>query len=162
MDNVGISFAPTTTNAQLGPKNGQLEGVPQAIQVLSMALPRVVGARSIAPQGVVSGSGGSGTGTDPAANAVLMSLLKALGIHSLGGLPGGTAGPNPPEINPDPSLPPVLPSLGTNVIPGGGPGGPGVPAPPVIPKTSIIPINNPPSPPPGLGSFFSGPHGFTR
>lgn len=91
MDNLGVNFAPTTDAALNGPRNGQLSGVPQAIQILSLALPKMGGVRPPSP--LVNGAGGQGM--DPAASALLQTLMKTLGLHSMG-LPGGTAGPNPP------------------------------------------------------------------
>lgn len=127
MNDYGVSFAPTRDNAAMGQRNGQLSGVPQAIQVLSLALPRVMGARPVAPTELLTAQGGEGI--DPIAGSVLETLMKAFRRPQPGqpgSLPGGTAGPNPfpggqpptgpgggggregspfPQPGPDPGLP---------------------------------------------------------
>jgi hypothetical protein len=100
MDNLGVSFAPTTDNAAMGPKNGSLAGVPQAIQVISMQLPRLLGARPVAPGSLLGSQGGGGNPV--VQSALLQTILKSLG------LPGGTAGPGPVQPTPNergPELP---------------------------------------------------------
>ena len=107
MDNgFGVNFAPTGDNAMNGDRNGQLSGVPQAIQILSLALPKVAGVKAIAPQQLLSAPGGQGM--DPSASALFQTIMKTLGLHAMG-LPGGTAGPNPPELRPGPYMPPTQP-----------------------------------------------------
>lgn len=99
-DNYGVSFAPTNENSQQGPMNGQIDGLPAAIKILALRFPKFFGASSPAPQELQQAPGAQGI--DPIASAVLASMAKALGSHSMGlpgasmGLPGGTAGPNPP------------------------------------------------------------------
>lgn len=99
MNEYGVSFAPTRDNAALGPRQGQLTGVPQAVQVLSLALPRVVGARPVAPPDLLTAKGGEGI--DPIASAIQTMLRTMRGQPPLGqpgSLPGGTAGPNIPDV----------------------------------------------------------------
>lgn len=150
MDNFGVSFAPTQDNAAMGQRNGQLSGVPQAVQVLSLALPRVVGARPVAPQSLLTAQGGQGV--DPAASAVLASLMKLLhGISNPqpgapGSFPGGTAGPNQPGPMPSPSPMPGTPPIGGQPSdPFGGGTMPNIPTPA---KPRII-TQNPGDPAPG-------------
>jgi hypothetical protein len=115
MDNLGVSFAPTTDNAAMGPKNGSLAGVPQAIQVISMQLPRLLGARPVAPGSLLGSQGGGGNPV--VQSALLQTILKSLG------LPGGTAGPGPVQPTPN-ERGPELPSPFTP------PSDPGVPSAP--------------------------------
>lgn len=100
MNEYGVSFAPTRDNAALGPRQGQLTGVPQAVQVLSLALPRVVGARPVAPPDLLTAKGGEGI--DPIASAILQTMLRTMRgqppLGQPGSLPGGTAGPNIPDV----------------------------------------------------------------
>lgn len=100
MNEYGVSFAPTRENAAMGPRQGQLTGVPQAVQVLSLALPRVVGARPVAPPDLLTAKGGEGI--DPIASAILQTMLRTMRGQPQpgqpGSLPGGTAGPNIPDV----------------------------------------------------------------
>jgi hypothetical protein len=143
MADYGVSFAPTRDNAMMGPRNAQLTGVPEATQVISLRLPRVVGARSIAPGALLNAEGGGGS--DLLGSALLQTLLRTLGgIPGMpGSLPGGTAGPNPsdehgpnnPFAGPPKEWTPTGPSM---------PGGPSMPAPaPSTQKPRIVPEEDP-------------------
>lgn len=150
MDNsFGFSFAPTPDNAAMGPRNGQVSGVPQAVQVLSLNLPKVFGARPVAPADLLTSQGGHGI--DPVASAVLQTLLKTMrGMPGSapfgqppsgqpGSLPGGTAGPNPFPTPQDPwngNQPPAPP--------------------PFTPKPHIVTQDNPPPPPAAPSGGFGG------
>lgn len=92
-DNYGVSFAPTTDNSQQGPLNGQIDGLPAAIKILALRFPKFFGASSPAAPQLLNGHGAQGI--DPIASAVLSTMAQTIGRHSQG-LPGGTAGPNPP------------------------------------------------------------------
>lgn len=62
----------------MGPRQGQLEGVPeQAFKVLSMRLPRVLGARAVSPEGLLNSPGSAGMQGNPL-SAVFEALLKAM------------------------------------------------------------------------------------
>src|SRR4051794_9328111 len=89
----GVSFAPTQDNAQRGPMQGSLDGIPAAIRILSLKMPRFLGAQ--APSPTIYNQGAQGF--DPIASAVMATMARTIGTHNLG-LPGGTAGPNPPEM----------------------------------------------------------------
>lgn len=80
-DGLGVSFAPTAENAEDASRRGALEGIPAAIKVLSLRLPRFLGARGIAPEELLNGQGGNGQ--DPFATGVMGTLINAL----LGGAP---------------------------------------------------------------------------
>ncbi len=58
---IGINFMPTQDAADMGQQRGNMEGdLGEAIKILSLRAPRVVGARSITPGSNLSG-GGSGS-----------------------------------------------------------------------------------------------------
>lgn len=75
-EGLGVSFAPTAENATDANRQGQLEGLPAAIKILSLRLPRFLGARGIAPEELLRGQGGGGM--DPFASSVMQSLLNSL------------------------------------------------------------------------------------
>lgn len=78
MPPIGITFMPTADAQAEGPRRGQMEGdLQQAFKILSLNLPRVQGARALAPQRLLESPGASGfPGTNPHA-AVFEALLKA-------------------------------------------------------------------------------------
>lgn len=143
MADYGYSFAPTNDNAMMGGRNGQLAGVPEATQVISLRLPRVVGARAIAPTELLNPNGG-GQGVDPTAAAILQTLLRTMRgqppMGQPGSLPGGTAGP----ANPFPGGEPPRPGPG-----GGGNGGgrEGSPFPSPMADPPLMPVPSTPKPP---------------
>jgi hypothetical protein len=84
---IGISFVPSAQNAQLGPQQGPLEGgggsnsdLAQAFKILSLRLPQVLGAPSIASRRLLTAPGSMAglppSGFNPAA-AVFQALLHA-------------------------------------------------------------------------------------
>jgi hypothetical protein len=121
-DGYGVSFAPTTEQSLAAGRQGGIEGVPEAIRVLSLRMPRVWGARSIAPQQLLNAGGAHGQ--DPV-TAVVATLAQALagGGQSVpstsiappaGAQGGGMGGPEltgagggfaPPQMDPGPMLP---------------------------------------------------------
>lgn len=120
-DNYGVSFAPTQDNAQQGPLNGQIDGLPAAIKILALRFPKFFGG-GVAPQQLMTARGGGGI--DPVASAVLATMAKVLGQHSLSG--GGGRGPDSPSpLGPMPL--PGMPTMGGNQP--AMPGMPGQPAP---------------------------------
>jgi hypothetical protein len=139
MADYGVSFAPTRDNAMMGPRNAQLTGVPEATQVISLRLPRVVGARAIAPGALLNAAGGGGS--DLLGSALLQTLLRTLGgVPGMpGSLPGGTAGPNPSEEKaPNPFPGPPKEWTPTE------PGSPVDPSPaPSTPKPRVVPEEDP-------------------
>ena len=85
---IGISFLPSQENQSTGLKQGQMEGdLGEAFKILSLRLPRVVGARAPTPGGNLSGAGASGLsglssgaeggGFNPNA-ALFEALIKAM------------------------------------------------------------------------------------
>jgi len=120
MDNYGVSFAPTQENAQQGPLNAQIDGLPAAIKILALRFPRVLGAQSVASPDLLNAPGAQGI--DPIASAVLATMARAIATHAMGspmgaptqnaGLPGGTAGPALGPVTPSP-----FPSPSPNPVP---------------------------------------------
>lgn len=145
-DSFGASFAPTEEQARRGPLQGQLNGIPAALQILAMRLPKFIGARGFAPDELFRARGAQGI--DPVASAVLATMARAM-AHSNIGLPGGTAGPN-------------VPTPGGPVI-DNPPGPEQLPRPPKTPR--ILPQEPPfggdePEPPgPDRGPRYPGPGG---
>lgn len=78
MANFGVSFAPTggEMRAGQGTNGGPRQRVQEAIRVLSLRLPKVVGGASIAPAPVLQASGM--TGTAPNAMSLLQRNLQQL------------------------------------------------------------------------------------
>lgn len=86
-NNIGITFLPSDEQASLGPRQGNLEGdLGQAFKILSLRLPRVMGARSITPQSNLTAPGSAGV-SNPYA-AAFQALLR-----TMAGGPTSSAGP---------------------------------------------------------------------
>lgn len=115
-DNIGVSFLPSTSNyeATTQPRNARLEDI---FRILSLRLPKFLGARPIAPGELLTSPGGAalpsggGRGGDPIADTIARHVLDNL-PGSGGGAPGGAA-------NPAGSFAPVM----GGGFPGGGGGG---------------------------------------
>jgi hypothetical protein len=111
-DPVGITFMPGQDAQALGPQNMGANGpggdLSQAFKILSLRLPRVLGAGALSSPRLLNSPGASGSGMNPHA-AVFEALLRALvGGGSPGGFPGGTAaGPEPTPYSPPYSTQPV-------------------------------------------------------
>lgn len=105
---IGVTFMPSAENQADGPRQGGLQGdVGQALKILSLQLPRVLGARAITPPGLMNGGGGSmgmGGGMNPGFNphaAVFQALLHAMAQQGgAGPLPNVTPGIGPGEPAP--------------------------------------------------------------
>jgi hypothetical protein len=130
---IGVTFIPSAQNAAMGPRQGAMEGpggsdLAQAFKILSLHLPRVLGAQSLAPKRLLtsSGSGALPSGFNPQA-AVIQALLQAMSG-------GGNVGPiaTYPDAQPDtsrglqdffrnenPRTPPVTEPPPPKVTPGG-------------------------------------------
>lgn len=156
MAGFGVSFVPGgqgDPTKQMG--QGQAGGAPplqQAIQMLSLRLPRVVGANGLAPGPLLSAPGGMGQpGGDAALNPLLQALLRLAGMSGGGGsmAPGGPSigpgtapmarvTPGEGETRPGPQLmPPMPPSGGGGFAPDAGRQmGPGAPTFPGTPAGS--------------------------
>lgn len=104
MDNgFGVNFAPTHDNSDDAARRGRLEGIPQAIQILSMHIPRFLGAKALAPDQLLQAQGAQGM--DPYAPAALQSLLKTLlpdlpSMDDAGPFSAPSSAPPPPRIIP--------------------------------------------------------------
>src|SRR5690348_14558580 len=146
-DNYGVSFAPTQENAQQGPLNAQIDGLPAAIKILALRFPRILGANSVAPPDLLNAPGAQGM--DPIASAVLATMARAIAAHSMGaptqtaGVPGGTAGPPLGPVGAPP-----FPSPSPNPVPQPGPLG-DIGKPRVIPQGGDRGFG-------GFGGFFGG------
>lgn len=114
---LGASFAPTNDNALDAKRRGSLEGLPQAIQILSMRMPRFLGARGIAPEQLLNAPGAQGA--DPFLPAVIQTMLQTLAPgadQDGGGSPfsgAGITGPvvRNPKVKPGIENPPGDPSF---------------------------------------------------
>lgn len=86
---IGVSFLPSQENQDMGMQRGQMEGdLGQALKILSLRMPRVVGAQALTPQSNMGGGlssavpragtvGGEQGAFNPNA-ALFESLIKAL------------------------------------------------------------------------------------
>jgi hypothetical protein len=154
-------------------RNGQggnaTEPIQQAIKVLSLRLPRVLGGGAFAPSGLLQGGGAMGNpfaGVGPMQGRPLPGGLPGGGGPPLGGdagSPGGVASPfgggagNPfagSMSGPDPMSQAIM------ALVGGGGGGVGAP-PSMSPAPHFTPGINPPTPPPG-GGIIPNPGGPDR
>lgn len=101
-DELGLSFAPTASAGErmrLGDRQG---GLQQAVKLLSLRMPRVVGARAIAPQALLQSPGAMG---GPPINAVIASVLRSVLGPEAAGLPSGPPPAVPPPTAPQRPLP---------------------------------------------------------
>jgi hypothetical protein len=80
---IGVTFIPSANNQAEGPRQGQLNGpggdLADAFKVLSLRLPRVLGAQALAPSRLLTSPGAAGVpgGFNPA-SAVFQALLDAM------------------------------------------------------------------------------------
>lgn len=102
---IGVTFMPSAENQADGPRQGGLQGdVGQALKILSLQLPRVMGARSITDPSLMRGGGANSGLASPGFNphaAVFEALLHALsqgGAGMFGG--GGSQGVPAPNVIP--------------------------------------------------------------
>lgn len=130
MDEFGsVSFAPTADQAQDAVRRGQLEGIPQAIKVLSLRLPRVLGVKAPAAPDLLNAPGAGGV--DPFLSEVIKTLAKTLAPM---GMPQGFGGmPDAPRVIPGAGTPPPRPIFQDNPPPKGTGGTAGPPMPPSMP-----------------------------
>lgn len=126
---IGISFLPTAENQAQGPSQGQLEGdLGSAFRILSLRLPRVLGAKAISSPDLLAG----GNALSPGSNfnphaAVFEALLRALAAAAGGGTatpgtadtfsggsrlppPNVVVSPKQPQLFTPPPPPPTLPT----------------------------------------------------
>jgi hypothetical protein len=142
MRDLGVSFAPTQDNAEDSRDAARTEGLPAAIQMLSLRLPRILGARAPVASALAHAPGFGGMGSaDQQIFQVLQRLLGGggdqFGADTMA--PGGWRGSGPGIPNPAPHSGPVGPHQPPETQP---------PAP--APKVSFIPNPEPFRPNPGL------------
>ena len=172
----GLSFVPGQPKEAGSPSGGgplgQSSPVQQAIQMLSLRLPRVLGAQGLAPSALMQAPGGAGLGAPPQLEQILQALF-GFGLRSPSLAPSGLVGGQAPPMRP--SAPPPLPRIEAGVrgpaIPGQRPGVPPLPnsggwppASPTLPTPAYTPV---PGRPRGYGNapdnwrpFGSGPAGY--
>jgi hypothetical protein len=94
---LGITFMPTADAAANGPKQASIEGqggntdLAAAFKILSLHLPRVLGASAIAPKRLLT-SGGSSAVATPAGSSPYAAVFQSL-LQSMAG--GGSSGGGP-------------------------------------------------------------------
>lgn len=80
---IGVNFQPGQNGNGYDPRgNGAPSagnGVQEAIKVLSLRLPKVVGAQGVAPQGLLESMGGGGSRVDSVVNQVLSRMFPTGG-----------------------------------------------------------------------------------
>lgn len=109
MAGIGVNFAPTQTNVQAGQGTAGKPGGPQsklqeAIKVLSLRLPKVLGAQALAPGPLLTGPGSGGMNPDKALAMNLQQQLPAP-LAATQATPAYT----PPPISAGPSAAPAPP-----------------------------------------------------
>ena len=101
---IGQSFQPGAENGQQQQNGSRRPPVQEAIRLLSLRLPTVVGARGIAPQQLLQGQGSAGLGGGPMSLGAALEWLRKLmsGQGEMGTPPelgsvfgGGNGGINP-------------------------------------------------------------------
>ncbi len=133
---IGVSFVPSTPN-QTGTSgsNAAVTPLQQAIQFLSLRLPKILGQGAIAPAATMTAAGGAGLPADAGGvEAFLRNLIQQAGQS---GRPGSTAptmaAALPSNYAPTtPAVPGATPTAPTPAIPPPEPP-PSIPAPRIIP-----------------------------
>lgn len=144
---IGITFMPSAEAAANGPRQAGVEGqggsdLTQAFKILSLHLPRVLGAAAIAPKRLLTSQGAAGVPGQPSGGfnpyaAVFESLLQSLtggggggDVSSLASLLGGGGGTTGPDLD-----------LGGGGGASGGAdrGSRGAPAPAIVPGSDDLP-----------------------
>jgi hypothetical protein len=139
---LGRSFAPNDdpTSQRRGPSPAPIQ---EAIRVMSLQMPRVVGANSPNPAALMSQMGGQMNGGQglggPTSNPIIEQLLRALfggGGQQGGQMPGLPGAPAPPSAPPNPGFGWINPTV--NPTPA-----PGVPQPPAVSQMAEQPSKAP-------------------
>jgi hypothetical protein len=133
---IGVSFLPGQQQGQAGAGTGTAdpqEAVSQAIKILSLRLPRVVGANAIAPQALLTAPGAAGV------NSGGMNIDRLVQMILQGLVPGGGGSQAPgagPSVPGAAGISPTLAQIFAQTRPSGamtgaqtGPPSTGVPAP---------------------------------
>jgi len=107
----GVSFEPGSQDDELRRRTqGQrgAEGVQEAIKVLSLRLPKVIGAQGVAPSALLKAPGGMGR---PGVDSIVEQVLAKF-------FPGGSGGAAQAPMAPQPmGMSPAQPSPGPNAVP---------------------------------------------
>jgi hypothetical protein len=170
---LGVTFSPSNqqTNASGTAPLVGFDGLPSEIQMLSLRLPKVVGAQALAPEALLAGKGSAAR--PDLVSSVVQSVLKSLGIGALPATPGQTSAqlaaarglPVPPatslseagqlgtQISHAASLPPATP----HIEPVRAPTAPTLPTLPPLPNVPPAPSGVAPRPAIG-GGFGFGNH----
>jgi len=99
MDLPGVNFQPGITNGVTRPRSRMQSGAQEAIKILSMRLPKVVGAQSIAPAALLNSQGSGG---NPRVDSVVNTVMRRF-------FPTGDPGSGAP-----PAAAPMIPPTGGN------------------------------------------------
>lgn len=149
----GVSFQPG--GVQQGdprqPQQPRSSGVQEAIKILSLRLPKVVGAQSAAPQALLGSQGSGGNRVDSVVNQVLSRIMPT---GQPGSPPVSTTMPVPPRTQPQ--APQGAPSFSGDAPASYAP--PAMPNWPWTPPQGFSPrvvVDNPV----GQGDFMTGPDG---
>jgi hypothetical protein len=132
---MGVSFAPTQDNAEESGDRAAREGLPAAIKMLSLRLPRVLGARAPINSQLANAPGMAGMGQ--AEQQLFQTLTRILGGNGQLSMPGMQPGvEGGPGFGAFPGLKTL--SASPRVIAGSGPGSPaGTTAPPNNPLSQL-------------------------
>lgn len=137
-EDLGLSFLPQDNQGASGPGGARLEDV---LRVLSFRLPRILGAKPIAPAQLLNARGGQG---DPLGSAVAQGVISQV----LRGSPAGSSTSTALGMSGDMGAPSPLSQL---FAPALGPGA-GIDDIPMMPPR-VIPVEGPPSGPGGGGTL---------
>src|SRR3990167_1200363 len=105
----GVSFQPGQSGSrgtQSRPSSANT-GIQEAIKLLSLRLPRVVGARAMAPQALLESAGSGG---NPRVDSVVSQVMRRM--FPTGGDPGAGGTPAPMVPPTPPVVPPAVPVIG--------------------------------------------------
>ncbi len=137
----GVSFQPGSPDQTQngGPKTNPSGSVQEAIKVLSLRLPKVVGAQALAPQALL---GSAGSGGNPRVDSVVTGILRKMfpteSFDEPGGDPNAGAipvlGQEQPGVSNTMPIPPTAPTFDGNVR------GPMYRPPPQPPQTPTLTI----------------------
>lgn len=110
LPDMGLTFSPATSmdRQQHGGPTDPNANVQEAIRTLSLRLPSIVGAKSIAPAALLSGAGSQGLMTPGAQQGAPMGLAQIL-QRLFGAGSGGGSMPTPGGSMPTPN---VIPGVG--------------------------------------------------
>src|SRR5262245_8106566 len=159
---IGLSFTPTAQNQAQQQAFGSSNPVQDAVKILSLKVPTVVGAQSLAPAGLLNAPGAGGLPGGLNLDDLLKKLFAAGGGPAslppgFGGTPGITGAPSPPSLMPriTPGTPPPSGAPPSRLP---GPGGTDIvtvpPGSPVVDRTTP-PMGTPAGgTPPALGGPF--------